>query len=426
MHGTAHSNTLGGVEALKASRRIYELLTSMTDLPAPRVRAWTGEEWGPSDAAATLVLNHPGSLRALLSPGSDLIAGEAYLYEDVDLEGDLVAALRFGAELPQAGLVTALRVARLARTLPKEFRRADPERPHLRGRLHSIRRDRRAVTHHYDTGNDFFELFLDPLMVYSCAHFLDPDESLDVAQRRKLDLICRKLELRAGDRLLDVGCGWGALVIHAAKHYGVEATGVTVSREQADLARKRAAEAGVMERVTILTDDYRHIAGRFDAIASVGMVEHVGVDHLPEYFGHLRRLLNRGGIVLNHGIVTRARRPARGKSFVRTYVFPDGELHKVEDAIAAAEDAGFELRDVEALRQSYALTLQRWVANLGANHAAARALVGDRVYRIWRLYMAGSAVAFERGHIGVDQLLLADPARPWSFGRRRLLASDDH
>jgi len=413
------------MEALEASRHIYELLASKTELPPPRIRTWTGKEWGPSDAASTIVLHHPGSFAALFSPVSDLTAGEAYIYDDVDIEGDLVAALRFGAEVADSGLVTALRVARLARTLPRHFRRNDPERPHLKGRLHSVRRDRRAVTHHYDTGNDFFELFLDPLMVYSCAHFLDPAEPLEVAQRRKLDLICRKLELGPGDRFLDVGCGWGALVVHAAAHYGVEATGVTVSGEQADVARKRAAEAGVTERVTILTDDYRHSAGRFDAIASVGMVEHVGLKHLPEYFGHLRRLLAPGGLLLNHGIVTRARKRARGTSFVRTYVFPDGELHKVEDAITAAEDSGFELRDLEALRPSYALTLQHWVANLEANHQAARAVVGERAYRIWRLYMAGSAVAFERGNIAVDQLLLADPARPWRFGRSQLLAPDD-
>ncbi|HJR93687.1 MAG TPA: cyclopropane-fatty-acyl-phospholipid synthase family protein [Acidimicrobiia bacterium] len=414
------------MEALEASRRIYDLLASRSDLPPPRMRTWTGEVWGPTDSHCTIVLQHPGALAALVSPPTDLTAGEAYVYDDVDIEGDLVAALRFGMDVTAAGLVTALKVARLVKALPRQFRRADAQRPQVRGRLHSIRRDRRAVTHHYDTGNEFFELFLDPLMVYSCAHFLDPDEPLELAQRRKLDLICRKLELGPGDRFLDVGCGWGALVIHAATQYGVDATGITVSGEQADIARKRAAEAGVTERVTILTDDYRHLDGRFDAIASVGMVEHVGLDHLAEYFGHLRRLLAPGGQLLNHGIVTRARQRVRGKSFVRTYVFPDGELHRIEDAIAAAEDAGFELRDVEALRRSYALTLQHWVARLEANEGTARALVGDRTYRIWRLYMAGSAVAFERGNIAVDQLLLADPGRPWRFGRARLLAADDH
>ena len=413
------------MEALEASRRIYDLLVGVARHPAPRMRAWTGDEWGPEEARSTIVLQHPGALGALLLPPSDITAGEAYVYDDIDLEGDIIAALEFAADLVDAGPVTRLRVLRLARTLPPERRRTEDQRPRFTGRLHSIRRDRAAVSHHYDTGNDFFALFLDPAMVYSCAHFLDPAEPLEVAQRRKLDLICRKLELRPGDRFLDVGCGWGGLVIHAARHYGVEATGVTVSGEQADEARKRAVDAGVSERVRIVEDDYRNLDGRFDAIASVGMVEHVGPAKLAEYFGHLRRRLASGGQLLNHAIFTRSRKPQRGPSFVRTHVFPDGQLHRVEDAIAAAEEAGFELRDVEMLRESYALTLRHWVHNLEDNADEARRLVGDRVYRIWRLYMAGSSVAFDRGAITVGQLLLADPARPWQFGRRRLLASDD-
>lgn len=412
------------MEALESSRRVYELLAVATGR-APRVRAWNGDEWGPKDAPATLVLRHPGALGALLLPPSDITAGEAYVFDDIDIEGDILAMLRFGAALLDVGPLTRLRILRLARTLPRERRRHATLRPRFSGRLHSIRRDGAAVSHHYDTGNDFFSMFLDPLMVYSCAHFLDPSEPLEVAQRRKLDLICRKLQLRPGDSFLDVGCGWGALVVHAATHYGVNATGVTVSREQADEARKRAAEAGVTDRVHIVNDDYRNVSGRFDAIASVGMVEHVGLSKLPQYFRHLRSMLAPGGQLLNHSIFTRSRKTARGNSFVRTYVFPDGQLHKVEDAIAAAEDSGFELRDVDMLRQSYALTLRHWVTNLEGNAEAARAMVGDRIYRIWRLYMAGSSVAFEQGAITVGQLLLTDPSRPWRFGRSDLLASDD-
>lgn len=413
------------MEALETSHRIYEMLTAATDGTPPRVRAWTGEEWGPRESPSTLVLRHPGALGALLLPPNDLTAGEAYVFDDVDMEGDLISLLRWGAELNSIGLLDRLRVLRLARTLPKERRRHETERPRLSGRLHSIRRDRAAVSHHYDTGNDFFALFLDPSMVYSCAYFLDPNEPLDVAQERKLDLICRKLALKPGDRFLDIGCGWGALVVHAAAHYGVEATGITVSSEQADAARKLAAAAGVTDQVRILQQDYREVSGSFDAIASVGMVEHVGLAKLGRYFRHLRSVLAPGGQILNHGIVTRARKHPRGTSFVRTYVFPDGQLHNVEDAVTAAEDAGLELRDVEALRQNYALTLARWVDNLEANADAARALVGDRTYRIWRVYMAGSAVAFDTAAIAVYQLLLADPARPWEYGRHRLLAGDD-
>jgi len=287
-------------------------------------------------------------------------------------------------------------------------------------------RDREAVSYHYDTGNDFFRLFLDQAMVYSCADFLDPDEDLDVAQRRKLDLICRKLDLCEGRRLLDVGCGWGALVIHAARRYGVEAVGITLSFEQAAEARTRAAQAGVGDRVDIRVQDYREVEGTFDAVASVGMVEHVGRENLQLYFRRLRELAKPGGIVLNHGIVDNSAGNGRRRpSFVRTYVFPDGDLRPLGETVTAAENAGFEVRDIEGLRASYALTLRRWVANLESSKAAAVRVAGEDTYRIFRAYMAGSAVAFERAAIGVHQLLLTDGRRPWRFGRSSFLATDD-
>ncbi len=407
-----------------------DLLVGASSGPEPRVRAWDGSEWGPESAAATLVLQHPGALRSMLLPPNDVSAGEAYVFNDVDIEGDIFSMLEFanGLDAIKPGW-RALQILRLARRLPNEPADADERpqrRPRLSGRLHSIGRDRQAVTYHYDTGNEFFRLFLGPSMVYSCAHFLSPDEALEGAQRRKLDMICRKLNLGPGQRLLDVGCGWGSLVVHAAREYGVEAVGITVSGEQAEAARQLAKEAKVDDRVEILQRDYREIDGEYDAIASVGMFEHVGRNRLPQYFKQLRRLLAPGGQVLNHGIVTRSRgRGGRRSTFIRTYVFPDGELRPVDEAVAAAEDAGFELRDVEALRMSYALTLRRWVANLEANRDEAIRLVGDRVYRIWRAYMAGSAVSFERGGIGVYQLLLSDPQRSWTYGRSGLLATDD-
>ncbi len=415
------------MEAVRVSRRIWETLVEMAGVPGPRVRAWDGTEWGPDDADATVVLNHPGALRALLLPPGDLAAGEAYVFDDVDFEGNIFSIVEFGEHLAEATRVRyALRLLRLIRRLPTDTRKAQAERPRIRGRRHSLRRDRQAVSHHYDTGNDFFALFLDPGLVYSCAYFLDPTEPLEVAQRRKLDLICRKLELAPGERLLDVGCGWGSLVIHAAANYGVEATGITLSAEQAHLAERRAKEAGVEDRVTILQRDYRELDGTFDAVASVGMFEHVGRDQLGRYFDRLRGLLSPQGRLLNHGIVTRSRKRGRIRpTFVNTYVFPDGELVPVDEAIARAEDAGFELRDAEALRMNYALTLRHWVANLERHHEQAQQTASEEIYRIWRLYMAGSAVAFERGNIGVFQLLLADPARPWTHGRRRWLAADD-
>jgi cyclopropane-fatty-acyl-phospholipid synthase len=415
---------------LVVSRKLYDLLSGMSDAPAPAVLTWTGERWGSDDAAATLVLRHPGAFRALLLPPSDLSAGEAYVYDDVDVQGDMIALLEFTAGLrrPSWRSLAGARVLWLARRLPSGARRAAAEHPAVPARPRTAGDDRQAVTYHYDMGNDFFALYLDPAMVYSCAHFLDPGESLEVAQLRKLDLICRKLELSPGQRFLDVGCGWGALVIHAASHYGVEATGVTLSDAQADLAEQRVQELGLQDRVTIVRGDYRELAGSYDAIASVGMFEHVGRARLSSYFSTLRGMLSPGGRLLNHGIVTRDRVRRRRRlrpTFISTYVFPGGELVPVDEVVRCAEDAGFELRDAESLRPSYALTLRRWVANLEASADEAVRLAGERIYRIWRLYMAGSAVAFERAGISVYQLLLTEPGDRWTLGRRHLVASDD-
>jgi cyclopropane-fatty-acyl-phospholipid synthase len=364
----------------------------------------------------------------MLLPPTDLSAGEAYVFDDVDFQGDLEAILGFGARLGEArkSLLSKMHLLRLLRQLPEDVRRDPAERPRFAGLLHSKRRDKTAVSHHYDTGNGFFAQFLDPHLVYSCAHFLDPEEPLEVAQRRKLDMVCRKLKLGPGMRLLDVGCGWGALVVHAAQHYGVTATGITLSEQQATEARRRAERAGVADRVTIEERDYRDVKGTYDAIASIGMVEHVGRKELSRYFKTLRAVLAPGGQILNHGIVTRDRNIRRTTpTFVNTYVFPDGELSTVDSVAGAAEENGMELRDIESLRVSYALTLRNWVANLETNRDAAVDIAGEETYRIWRLYMAGSVVAFERAAISVYQLLLADPARPWTFGRSGLLAGDD-
>jgi cyclopropane-fatty-acyl-phospholipid synthase len=413
--------------ALQRSHDIYRRLAKFAGDPVPAMRAWEGTTWGPDNAAATIVLEHPGALRSLLVPPSDLTAGEAYVFGDINIEGSILETLDFGARIQPLGnrKLRALRLLSTIRKLPAESRRRG-QRPEMRGRLHTRNRDRQAVTYHYDTGNDFFETFLDPAMVYSCAYFLDAAESLEGAQQRKLDLICRKLDLRPGMRFLDVGCGWGALVIHAAKHYGVEATGITLSAQQAELASTRAEQAGVGDRVTIERGDYRELKGTFDAIASVGMFEHVGKGQLHTYFERLRSMLGPDGVVLNHGITNRDRSGARHRpTFVNTYVFPDGELVPIEDVIGIAERSGFEVRDLESLRRSYALTLRHWVANLEQRAAAARAAADERTYRIWRLYMAGSVLAFEQAAISVYQMLLAPPQRPWRHGRKRLLAADD-
>ncbi|MDH3193798.1 MAG: cyclopropane-fatty-acyl-phospholipid synthase family protein, partial [Acidimicrobiia bacterium] len=250
---------------------------------APQLRLWDGSLVGPS-APATVVLNHPGALRALALPPSDLTAGEAYIYGDVDFEGDLVWLSGFAASLDSFSSADRRNLFRMLRKLPRDARRRNSERPKTRGVSHSIARDRSAIQHHYDVGNDFYSLFLDESMVYSCAYFLDEDEPLGNAQRRKLDLVCRKLGLRKGDRFLDVGCGWGALVVHAAERYGVQATGITLSSEQAAYARDLARRRGLGARVEILEIDYRELSGTYEAVASVGMFEHVGKAKLDTYF----------------------------------------------------------------------------------------------------------------------------------------------
>ena len=412
-------------ELLDVNREIYDTLVSLTDAPAPAMRTWTGETWGPTDADATLVLNHASALRVMLMPPSDLVAAEAYVFGDVDIEGDIFSALAFGAGLDQARRhpVKALRLMRKLRKLPDAAGHED-KRPVRTGRLHSRSRDEDAVRYHYDRGNEFFAAFLDPAMVYSCGYFLDADDSLEDAQKRKLDVVCRKLQLSAGQRMLDVGCGWGGLVIHAAQHFDVEAVGVTLSAEQAEEARKRVKEAGVEDRVTIQVQDYRDVDGAFDAIASIGMVEHVGARELAAYFARLFELLGPRGIVLNHGITTRQRKSKGKPTFVSTYVFPDGELHPIESSIVAAEAAGFHVRDIESLRPSYALTLRHWVANLERNPLIASP--DDEIrHRLFRLYMAGSALSFEAGGTDVYQTVAVKPDRPWTLGRSFMISSDD-
>jgi cyclopropane-fatty-acyl-phospholipid synthase len=258
------------------------------------------------------------------------------------------------------------------------------------------------VTYHYNVSNDFYALWLDKWMVYSCAYFATPEEDLNTARQRKLDYICRKLRLRPGERLLDIGCGWGGLIMHAAHNYGVGAFGITLSQPQAELAAQRIRQAGLADRCRVEVCDYREIdaPGQYDKLVSVGMFEHVGKAKLPEYFARAWRLLRPGGVFLNQGI---AYRPAqvvkRGPSwphlssptFINRYVFPDGELVPISTTLQAAEMSGFEVRDVESLREHYALTLQHWVRRLEAQHDAARRITSEVIYRIWRLYMAGAA-----------------------------------
>jgi cyclopropane-fatty-acyl-phospholipid synthase len=364
----------------------------------------------------------------MLLPPSELSIVEAYLFGDVDIEGDIESAAGLGdvAAKRAGSLSGAARLFRDVLALPKDEPPPDAKQAHVAhrmfrfGREHSEQRDAQAVRFHYDVGNDFYALWLDRQMVYSCAYFERGIESLDEAQTAKLDLVCRKLRLKPGERLLDIGCGWGALVMHAARHYGVRATGITLSEEQASLARRRIVGNGLSDRVEIEVRDYRTLGDvLFDKISSVGMVEHVGLARLPEYFAVAFRALKPGGLFLNHGIVSLEDAQSRGfldpvwrrlwkrDQFIRRYVFPDGDLVPSSAVLKSAEGAGFELRDVESLREHYVSTLRQWVRRLEANEEQARALTSDVTYRVWRLYMAASAYAFRVGRIGIIQSLLA-------------------
>jgi cyclopropane-fatty-acyl-phospholipid synthase len=274
---------------------------------------------------------------------------------------------------------------------------------------HTRTGNRQAIAFHYDLSNDFYRLWLDPAMVYSCAYFETPALSLEQAQRAKLDHICRKLQLQPGEQFLDIGCGWGALVLHAAQAYGVQAHGITLSQRQFELAQERIAQAGLQQQVTVELRDYRDMDGqaRFDKIASVGMFEHVGLKNLKAYFGCVHRLLRPQGYFLNHGITHDVEGWSKTLStqFINRYVFPDGELDTISNIQRVMEQAQFEVMDVEGLRPHYARTLRHWVHRLEARHAQALAYVNEATYRIWRLYMAASAMEFEAGTLGVYQIL---------------------
>jgi cyclopropane-fatty-acyl-phospholipid synthase len=301
-----------------------------------------------------------------------------------------------------------LRLASSLLGLPADSRDIDPA-ARIDGRLHSKTRDRRAIAFHYDLSNDFYQLWLDPQMVYSCAYFAAANDSLDDAQRQKLDYICRKLRLQPGERLLDIGCGWGGLIMHAAREYGVNAIGITLSEEQLELAQKRISEVGLESVCKVHLLDYRDAAqlGQFDKLVSVGMIEHVGENKLPEYFQRTYESLAPGGVFLNHGIGRAGNREKPAEStFTDTYVFPDADLIPISTTLRCAEESGFEVRDVENLREHYFLTLCHWLRRLEASAGEARRMVGETKYRIWRLYLAGSAYYFQSGKLGLYQSLL--------------------
>lgn len=408
-----------------------------------RIEAYDGSAAGPVDGAATLVVRSPDALARFLNRPGELGIVRAYVAGDVDLDGDIFTLLETAAAMdlqirPQALAPLLLQAGTSVLRPPAP----PPEEIRLKGGLHTRGRDRQAISHHYDVSNDFYRLVLGPSMVYSCAVWDSPEVGLEAAQEAKLDLVCRKLGLRPGMRLLDVGCGWGSMAMHAAAHYGVEVVGITLSIEQAELARQRVKEAGLDQLIEIRLQDYRDVPdGPYDAISSIGMFEHVGRKRMEEYVVTLFDLLPPEGRLLNHAIarpgypqgdgavgrvkaLTRRLATAIGSDYtsridsdlMRRYVFPDGELHEVGVVVSMLQENGFEVRHLESIREHYALTLRQWVANLEASWDDAVAEVGEGRARVWRLYMAASAINFELGGVQVHQVLAVKPSAGGASG----------
>ncbi|MCF3134319.1 SAM-dependent methyltransferase [Streptomyces olivochromogenes] len=416
-----------------AASRLTSLAERLLGEPLPLgVRAWDGSRSGPPDAPTLVVRNRRALRRMLFKPG-ELGMARAWVAGDLDIEGDLygvlevMAGLVWEREKGSRGLLRTLRDPDARSAAGELLRLAGPPIPpappgeevRRRRHLHTRHSDRRAISHHYDVGNDFYGIVLGPSMVYSCAYWEDGG-TLEDAQRDKLELICRKLGLTPGQRLLDVGCGWGAMAVHAAREHGVGVVGVTLSQEQAAYARKRVADEGLADRVEIRVQDYRDVRdGPYDAVSSIGMAEHVGAERYLEYATDLYGLLKPGGRLLNHQI---ARRPQSDETtyqvddFIDAYVFPDGELAPLGTTVTQLERAGFEVRDVESIREHYALTLRRWVTRLEDDWPRAIRLTSPGRARVWRLYMAACALAFERNRIGVNQVLAVRTPAPGASG----------
>ncbi|QOT75544.1 SAM-dependent methyltransferase [Cupriavidus basilensis] len=383
-------------------------LRDRANLPV-RLRLWNGNEYPLGrfeHPAVTLTIREAGALPLLLTPSLDNL-GEAYVQEKIDLDGtlsDIIAvAYRFSAAASaQAGGALA-RVAQ-----------------HF---AHTKAADKASIQYHYDVSNAFYRLWLDPGMVYSCAYFEHGNEDLATAQRKKIDHILTKIQLQPGQTLLDIGCGWGALVIRAAEKFGARCVGITLSQNQFDLATERVRQAGLSDRVEIRLQDYRDTAGTFDRITSVGMFEHVGKDNLPAYFGHMRELLADDGFAMNHGITSpdpdSGATPMDGSEFMDRYVFPQGELPHIGMVLNTLQRGGLEATDVELMRGHYRRTLQHWADNFEAQGDTIRAMVGEKKYRIWRVYLAGCSHAFDTDQMSIYQVVchkagLSSQSLPWS------------
>jgi cyclopropane-fatty-acyl-phospholipid synthase len=390
-----------------ATGRLHSILSTVWGTERWRLEMWDGTAAGePALSRFVLRMTSRKALDRLIGDLPERAFGRAYVEGSLDVEG-LHAFLEHVNDLSMGRVARVLpRLAATALSLgARPDPRALPVEARLRGRLHSRSRDREAIRHHYDQPPEFYQLFLGRTLTYSCAYFAAPDQDLDAAQEAKLDLVCRKLRLRPGERLLDIGCGWGSLVFHAAEHWGVEALGITASPRQAEWAARQVRERGLKGRAEVRLADYRDaLEGEFDAVASVGMVEHVGRREMPEYCRAVHRLLRPQGRTLIHGITNRPGAGGNG-AFLDSFVFPDGQLQEAGGMVTALQAGGLEVRDVESLREHYALTLRNWVDRLDAAWDQAVRLVGIQRARVWKLYMSGSRIGFERGSIAVHQVL---------------------
>lgn len=388
------------------------------DLPV-RVRAWDGSEAGPADGPV-LVLRSRRALRRLVWAPGEMGLARSYVTGDIDVDGDLADGLRQAwqaarAQPPTTSLTLRDKVgaiiaaARLGAIGPPPS--APESEARLTGRLHTRLRDRAAIAHHYDLSNEFYQLLLDEHMAYSSAYFEHADQSLHDAQTAKLDRVCRKLDLQPGQRLLDVGCGWGSMVLHAAQQYGVHATGITLSAQQRDFITERIARLGLTDRVEVRLQDYREVDAdaHFDAVSSIEMGEHVGEQNYGTYAGVMFSALKPGGSLLLQQMSRRADAAPGGGAFIESYIAPDMHMRPLWQTLKYLQDTGFEIRDVEAMREHYVRTVDRWIETFEDRYDEFVALVGEEVARVWRLYLVGGGLAFEQGRMGVDQILATSP-----------------